>query len=174
MTYTELKDWFLEIKDPYGTHRTLLWKALEATSGRVLELGVGNESTPYLHEYCKLKGRDLESWDDDSQWISKFLRLKTDQHKIYWTDDWDRTLPVKLHWSVILIDHTQSPMRRNIEAKRLHKSADLFVIHDTESDTSDHRWPEIWPLFKYRINDYSVVPGTSLVSNTIDVSKWNG
>lgn len=190
---------FLPIRDAVGTHRKFLLKALQCTTGPVLELGMGLESTPYLHAYCEGEKRFLHSLDHHIIWASKFTHLRTDQHQVdciaglediqaqeyahdmgLFVDDANY---VKLYddprvqevfdsqerWGVVLIDHIGE--RRKEEVKRLMHKVDIFVLHDTESDESVHNWGELWPLVKYRVDDLSMYPNTTALSQTVDVQK---
>lgn len=190
---------FLSITQAMGTHRKFLLKALELTSGPVLELGMGYESTPYLHKYCEAKGRFLYSVDHHFEWVQKFLYLQSSNHLIecicskedqekqkHYSDNCifvedklyisaydnlrvQEILDLRDRWSVVLIDHIGE--RRKEEVKRLMHKTDIFVLHDTESDLSVHNWGELWPLFKNRIDDISAYPNSTALSLTIDVAK---
>lgn len=46
--------------------------ALAASTGPVLEIGVGHFSTPFLHEYCKGANRGLWSCESDEVWRKHF------------------------------------------------------------------------------------------------------
>ena len=46
----------------WNNHIFLLWNALEATEGEVIEMGCGDGSTRQLHEYCKQHNRRLYSF----------------------------------------------------------------------------------------------------------------
>ena len=44
------KEDFLKDVANWDNHRFLLWPALEATTGEVIEMGMGQGSTPFLHQ----------------------------------------------------------------------------------------------------------------------------
>ena len=48
----------------WTTHMPVIIKFIQATEGRVLELGAGLFSTPLLHWLCAEKGRKLYTYED--------------------------------------------------------------------------------------------------------------
>jgi hypothetical protein len=78
----------MDMKDinPGGTHLPLLMRAIINTTGPVLELGVGWNSTPVLHEACS--GRLLVSVENEPQWAENFRFLETPQHRIVYDCGW--------------------------------------------------------------------------------------
>ncbi len=169
---------FLKNISNWGSHRPLLWLALENTKGNVIEIGMGQNSTPYLHEYCGNRNRHLHSIDNNSEYFS--IGLETSFHSSAVVPDWDflysRYGLDKQKVSVILIDHAPAE-RRHVDAIRLKDQCEIMVIHDAEHEGLPYDVYEIAKItehFKYRL-DHSI-PGmpakTLLLSNTIDVSKF--
>jgi len=163
MTKTE----FLENlqADSNDNHRLLLWCALNVTDGNVVEFGSGWGSTSYLREYCKQSGRSFETYDNGEEWAKL--------HKSTFVPDnnWESINP---KGSVILIDHAPGE-QRHIDIKRLVDNFDIFVVHDTEPfGQGDYRYNNIFPLFKYRIDIKSTNLWATALSNTIDVSIFEG
>lgn len=173
---------FLNISHLYGTHRNLLFRALEATTGPVIEFGMGHESTPYLHVYCEAKERTLHSIETDFEWFKKFKHLESYHHFLTFVINFDDPLAQQIitgfdRWGVVFIDHNPGE-RRKTEVKRLADKTDIMVIHDTHDNGSSHNWPQICPLFRYRIDDRTKylksefpIPGTTAVSNFLDVAE---
>ena len=146
-----------------NNHRLLLWDALEATKGNVVELGSGYGSTQYLRKYCKDTTRTFETYDYTEHWAKL--------HGSTYINDWDTINP---KGSVILIDHSPGE-RRWIDIQRLKDSFEILVIHDSEPiGAGDYRYENIWHLFKYRIDVKCEGTWATAVSNTIDLSKFIG
>lgn len=114
--------------DPYGSHLPALVTCVMATTGPVLELGMGYFSTPILHEICKAQGRRLVSTESDAGFAPVFADFAADFHalKVY-----PHELPDSLFsepWSVVLIDHSFE-RRRAADGARF-KDAEFIVAHD--------------------------------------------
>jgi hypothetical protein len=157
----------------WDSYKPLLWGALEATTGDVLEFGCGDGSTKLLHEYCKEKGRNLFSYESDKEWFQKFEHLNCDFHKVEYVEDWDNTVEKhRLGVGVIFIDHAPGE-RRKYDIALFCNLSQIIVSHDTEQE-SDHgyRMSLAWPLFKYLKWDKTFVAHATAASNFIDVSKW--
>ncbi len=173
------KEEFLEGFSNATNHRALLWKALKATTGDVVELGMGHGSTPYLHDYCLQSKRLLYSFDNDGEWMDKNItwmkRLPTYSdmfHRfINVFSNWDIAYETIANPDVILIDHAPGD-RRHIDVKKYADSAKIIVIHDSEPAATGYMMDKIWGLFKYRKDFESPGAWATAVSNHIDVSKW--
>lgn len=151
----------------YASHLPVLTKIFEATTGDILELGVGIYSTPYLHWMCFERGRKLSSYESDQKWAYYFRDSRRVFHDIHHTENWD-DLKIDQFWDFVFIDHAPD-IRRGIEAGRLAQHAKYVIIHDSE-DTEDHKYnySKIYPLFKYRYDYQKAVPRTTVLSNFID------
>lgn len=165
------KDEFLNNFANWDNHRVLLWPALEATTGTVLELGCGDGSTPYLHSYCGEKERQLFSYDFNLEWSEKFRRFASGGHQIKWVTDWDQVSIDHLSPDVVLVDHSPGE-RRWIDIERFAYKAKILVIHDSEPAATGYMLDKIWGLFKYRIDYKTDGAWATAVSNFVDVSKW--
>lgn len=166
------KEKFLENLDAWGSHRKLLWEALEATKELylpVLELGSGPSSTPYLYEYCKNNNLTFLSYDFNPEYAklnSKYGTKLTD-----WKDNsiWQR------RYSVVLIDESPGEHRRESLSK---VSAEIICTHDSEPpgwNASDYKIRPLFKYFNYMIDDIPETKGapwTTCISTTIDVSKF--
>lgn len=107
-----------------GSHLVPLAAALVATEGPVLEVGVGDWSTPFLARYCAAAGRELVSVEGSPDWAERMgARLV----------DYDEALPdlALLRWAVVLIDHW--PETRRLADAALFELADRVLIHDAAS-----------------------------------------
>jgi hypothetical protein len=117
--------------DPAGTHLPILKHIVELTTGPVLEMGMGYNSTPILHEMCK--ERLLVSLDSQTEWVEKFADFRSYQHKIQTISSWDDTARYlqTIYWDVVFIDHWPCE-RRIIDMRLLMHNTRFMVVHDTE------------------------------------------
>lgn len=152
----------------YTTHISTLMVALQATTGKVIEVGGGQSSTPFLHWICKTQRRKLITYENHPAYYEYARTFKSPLHRIVKIDDWDDMVIEPA--GVVFIDHHPS-YRRSIDAIRF-KDADLVVIHDTERDDENYRNSDIWPHFKYRYDWKEARPWTTIVSNKIDVTNF--
>ena len=148
--------------NPYGSHLQVLLTCVKNTKGAVLELGVGDFSTPALHEACS--GRLLLSADTDSGWLFRFENLRGGVHQFHavnrWADPWFFYLQ---DWDVAFID-SDTPNTRVIAIEKLADRAKFIVVHDTDNSG----YEDALAKFKYRYDNKSVRPFTTVVSNFED------
>ena len=167
------KEDFLKDVQNWDNHRHLLWPALEFThnsTNGVVEMGMGQGSTPFLHQYCEDAKRPLFSYENNLEWLNKFSHLESPLHKITHVVDWDVVSKIHPEPSVILIDHAPGE-RRYIDVQRFANSAKIIVIHDSEPEATGYMMDRIWGLFKYRKDFTSPGAWATMVSNFVDVSK---
>lgn len=152
----------------------LLFKALEATKGFVLEFGMGYGSTPLLNEYCKKNQRYLFSFDYNEEWRVKFNPILNKYHSselvTYWPSVYDKYKDA----GVIFID--QSPGEERKETILAYKyTKGILVIHDTEK-ASDHGYQmrQHFKHFKYIVEVNTVGTGATALSNEIAINQWDG
>lgn len=164
------KEQFTSKMNAYGSHRTLLWHALEAakhTGKPVLELGSGPASTPFLRTYCSDNNLGLYSYDNSRHWA--------DVMKVEFVADWDKMKFWNDSFSVVLLDLAPGEYRKTALMKL---NSEIIVIHDSEPpgwNASDYKVRPLFTKFKYKIDDQAETKGdpwTTALSNTIDVSKW--
>jgi hypothetical protein len=161
--------------DPAGTHLPVLKHIVGITTGPVLEMGMGYNSTPILHELCS--NRLLVSLDSEAEWVEKFASFRSDSHKIKTEPDWDDTTRYlqSVFWDVILIDHHPCE-RRAIDIKLLMHNARFMVVHDTEPRAAHvYNYEPALSLFRYRWEFQALMPYTTVVSMTdpIPQSVWS-
>lgn len=108
----------------------------------------------------------LES-DPDYYWMCH--KFKSKIHRVNFVENW-ADVRLRRHYSVAFLDHAPA-WRRGIDAIRLANVADLVIIHD--SDATDIFLDEVWPHYKYCYDFKPCHPFTTVVSNTIDVTKWD-
>lgn len=118
----------------FYTHQPVLYKALELSTGPVLELGCGEGSTELLHRYCAKHNRELVSVESDHSWMSPYIaKLHSPFHKFEYTSDWwsatDRF--AEKRWGLVFIDQNTWEGRA-YAFKKLKYSADYLVLHDCD------------------------------------------
>lgn len=146
------------------THIPLLIEAFNQTDGPVLEMGMGDFSTPLLHILCAESDRFLLSVDSDSRFTDRFHKFRTSNHAIELVD-FNKLDLSDTHWSVVLIDHKPEEQRKE-DIKKLKDKADFLVVHDTQPKAEPYyRYEEIYPLFKYRYTDDKFPTYTTILSN---------
>lgn len=155
----------------WNSHLPLLYAALEATTGLVVEFGVGAGSTPALHEYCKAKGRKLESYENNLEWLNKFKHLESDFHKLHFISDWDNVNVVP---SLLFVDHAPGT-RRKVDIARYSDIAGIVLAHDTELPANyGYKMRDEFYRFKF-VKDYihpGLQAGATALSNFIDVTDF--
>lgn len=161
------KEEFLDGVANWNNHLYLLWPALEATQGNVVEFGIGDGSTKQLHEYCEGK-RELRSYENNLEWLDKFRHLETKDHKFFFTKHWDDVELDSI--DVLLIDHAPGE-RRWEDIKKYANIAKYIIIHDSEPAATGYMLDKIWHLFKYRKDYKTEGAWATIVSNFDDVSK---
>lgn len=161
------KEDFLKDVSGWNNHLPLLWLALEETKGSikpVVEYGSGQGSTPYLREYCQYNNRPFFSYDNNREWAEQMNSvLVTD-----WT-----SADIYKPCSVCLVDCAPGEVRHEIMAI-MKDRADIVVVHDSEPKAIGYMLDKIWPLYNYRVNLIGESVQASAVSNSIDLSKFEG
>jgi hypothetical protein len=136
--------------NPGGTHFPILAAALERTGASpVVELGIGDYSTPLLHFLCARTKRPLLSIDHHAEWLEGFSKIYQD---LPWHEfrrcDWANVpgtfngMPI----GVAFIDLAPGDMRP-VMARRLADMATFIVCHDTEAYGDG--WASLRGVFKY-------------------------
>lgn len=164
------KEEFLANINPYGSHRRLLWEALEATKHigyPVVELGSGPSSTPFLRKYCMDETLPFFSYDSSSHWATAMNSMHV--------KDWDAETFWNNKCGVCLLDLAPGEYRK-VALKKIN--AHIIVIHDSEPpgwNASDYQIRPLFKNFKYVKDEIAEIKGspwTTALSNTIDVTKW--
>jgi len=157
----------------YGTHLPCLIKAMEKTSGDVLELGTGIFSTPYLRYVCMLTGRKLVSYENYKDWYNFLLKYykPNENHEINFIDEY-KNANVDTTWDVALIDQTPDSSRSE-EIVRLKDRVKYIVIHDANpSNDKVTHYSKIYPLFKYRTDWTGDNNRATVLSNLVDLTDF--
>lgn len=156
----------------WNNHLWLLWPALEATSGDMVEFGMGYGSTNILRKYATETGRHLTSYENNLEWYEKFPFEHSDNHELIYVSDWNSVNQKDI--DVMLIDHAPGE-RRKIDIAKFANVAKIIVCHDTEP-AADHGYQMRSELakFKYQVDYQSPGAWASIVSNYVDVKKICG
>jgi hypothetical protein len=158
----------------YGTHLPCLIRAMEKTSGDVLELGMGVFSTPYLHYKCMLDNRKLVSYENFESWMNFFVKYgyRNPNHDINFIEKYSDA-PIDKEWDLVLIDQTPDWSRAE-EAKRLKDKAKYIVIHDSNEGRryQQFHYDSIYPLFKYKSVWDKDSNHATVLSNFIDLTDF--
>lgn len=123
----------------WGSHIPPLMACLGASTGSVLELGVGHFSTPMLHAYCKGSKRKLVSVEDHDDWFNWFASIyRNDWHKII-NADYSDVVPIlaKDKWGVSFIDNSPGGKRRLDDFVSLIGVSDYVVVHDYHGENEE-------------------------------------
>jgi hypothetical protein len=158
--------------DPAGTHLPVLQHLIGITTGPVLEMGMGFNSTPILHELCK--DRLLISLDSQTEWVEKFADFRSSSHKIRTESDWDSATHYlqSVFWDVVLIDHWPCE-RRIIDIQLLMHNTRFMVVHDTEGRAAHcYNYEPTLSLFRYRWEYQGLEPYTTVVSMTDPIPMY--
>lgn len=164
------REQFISDLNAWGSHRKLLWNALEATkhlNKLVVEFGCGDNSTPFIKRYCQDENLRFWSYESDQEWAE---RLGS-----HYVEDWDG-LNMDFEMSVCLIDMAPGGYRKKA-LKRL-TNCEIIVIHDSETpgwNSSDYQVRPLFKNFKFVKDDIPKEKGspwTTALSNTIDVAQW--
>jgi len=161
----------MKVSARYGTHLPCLIKAMENTSGDVLELGMGVFSTPYLHYKCMLDNRKLVSYENFKNWMKFFIKYEYENanHEIHFVEKYSDA-PIEKPWDVVLVDQTPDSSRIE-EVKRIADLAKYIIIHDSNDSYKTYHYKEIYPLFKYiKVWDKDSNHATVL-SNFVDLNN---
>ena len=111
-----------------GSHLVPLTACLVATTGHVLEVGLGDWSTPFLTRYCIAAGRRLLSVDDQTEWVQAYNdHAGADIRLVHYNQALPRLALER--WSVVLVDHWPAK-RRMKDAMLFRTTARHILIHD--------------------------------------------
>ena len=141
-----------------GSHVPLLASVVAtAGPGPVLELGVGDSSTPLLRELCKAMGRELVGVDTHEEWARKYgAHLLSAPPAGLWERD----------WAVVFIDTSPPPTRLEL-VQLVRYRAEFIVIHDTDNQGGDLAdLVAYFDTFPHLYTDESTRPWTTVVSGT--------
>lgn len=155
----------------FGSHLPVLIRAVSLTDGPVLEMGMGHNSSLFLHWACATTKRPLVSYESQPAFYRFANQFKRDFHQVFCISNWAKA-EIEREWDVAFIDHNPA-WRRKEDIRRLANLAKYIVVHDTEGrNDSRFHYSEIFPLFKWQYNYDFYTPKTSVLSNFVDLSDF--
>lgn len=167
------REQFIADMTDFGTHRPVLWHAIHAVDGPVIECGCGYQSTPYLAQLCRELGREFMSFDDNPEWINGIRASTGVQPTLV---NWQAFTLANKRAGVVLIDTSISGAKPMDNRQHVLHTAvnnlDLGVVLLHDSNDSQYGYQHEVPKFKHRIDYTDLGLHTTVVSQTIDVSAW--
>lgn len=169
-------NWDFQNSCGYGTHQPVLYEAIKYTSDiphPILELGCGNFSTDLIHAMAYGK-RNIISLDHNKAWIDKFGSVEGHEFKCVSYEE----MKMPGAFSVVFVDQGDWQSRADC-IKHYRHMAYLVVLHDSDYlerelgiNFGNHYqyYKTFMPLQPY---PYVTGPPTTIMSNVIDVTKWN-
>jgi hypothetical protein len=158
---------YIHNNDAYCTHQKYTNKELDnlKSNSFVLELGVGNGSSPLMYEFCKNNpDATVSSFETDSVWFEQMFEKYGDLPNYIFNliEDW---VDLKNHlneeeYDLVFVD--QSPWWARIDSINLLKDkTKIFILHDYDYfNKSDNEWVKESP------NDIYVNDATSWLGQT--------
>jgi hypothetical protein len=148
----------------------------------ILELGSGDFSTAQLHEI----GKEMTTFDNNQEWINKYLYLEDDLHKFICSDAKTFYENDNRQWGLVFIDNGRWEDR--IAALDKYKdAADYIVFHDSDAISNQETiekyfenkelkalaWADIFKYWKEfsLIDPVEMSPRTLIGSNKFEVSN---
>lgn len=131
----------------WGSHLPALLAAVGASTGPVLELGVGHFSTPALHALCGAMGRKLVSVESDLKWLKEFDDKYRNPETHEFTLDSYNLKRLQIHFlkltrfGCVFIDDSPGGENRAAHFKNFIVSSDFVVVHDYHLENESHIGP---------------------------------
>jgi len=165
-----------ELRDfPYGSHQPVLIHMLNTiTEGNVLELGIGNHSTPILNLICGKQGRKLLSIETDENWVNMLSSYRRDGHDIqYISRDELIKLDNPLFDKKYAIAFIDGPVAQDRQVFINKVNADYIIVHDTDCVVKKFKdsFNYDFSAFKHVYHFTSCYPTTSVLSNLDEINK---
>ena len=122
--------------NPYITHQEYLKKELLSlrNSAVILELGVGNGSSPLMYDFCKKNPKSkVISFENDQVWFENIFNQygELDNYIFNLIDEWSNLPKYLSEKSFDLVFVDQAPWEARIESIDFVKDkTKTFVVHD--------------------------------------------
>lgn len=152
----------------YTTHISTLLVAIRATRGKVIELGGGQSSTPFLHWVCKAGNKKLITYENHPAFYKYLRQFQSYDHRVRKVEDWNK-VPIE-KCGVLFVDLHPAEMRHEMAIK-FKDAASIVVVHDTEREDK-YQNSKIGKHFKYSYTYKDATPWTTMFSNHIDVTEF--
>lgn len=152
-----------------NSYTPLLYRALQETTGPVVECGMGNYSTQLLHA----TGRHVLSYDTHAEWFRKF---SVSPKILIAPTEWLAVIrTLKTLASVIFLDQAPGESRAPCLEELATGFDGIVVAHDTEPAADrGYKMRQHFPKFKYVVEVKTSDAWATALSNTIDVTAWAG
>jgi len=161
-----------------ASHLPLFLSCIAATTGPVLEIGVGFHSTPLIHALLRHLGRPFVSAESNLYWLEVFKRDYTYagdgqpgdaasgfSHRFVVDDLATLSELANTRWGVVLVD--DSPGWPRCENVRIFLPvADYIVVHDAQGPDIMEPMAEVVAAAPYKTLHKRYFPWTFAVSNT--------
>jgi hypothetical protein len=157
-----------------STHFPMLIKTIQMTNGLILEVGSGVFSTPLIHWLCFADKRRVITVEKHLHYLDFAKKFTTPWHEVVAIKDIGSSKLMDEYYSVVFIDHTpKKPTTRGDDALLFKDKCDFLVLHDAGPNFhAKYGYDKTYPAFKYRHDWTGYKVNTTVLSNTIDVSKW--
>ncbi len=148
-------------------------KLVQNTTGTIMEVGSGMFSTPLLHWMCFENKRSLITVERHLHYLDFANKFKTLSHKVLHIKELEKA-DLNEHYSIVFIDHTpKKPRTRGDDALLFKDKADYVVLHDAGvNGKQKYGYDQLYSQFKYRYDWTGATPHTTVLSNFVDVTKW--
>lgn len=157
-----------------ASHMAVLAASVQASDGRVLELGAGVYSTPLLHWLCGLGDRRLVTLESNAEWAGFMAVYRSVWHELHYVPQPAKDDRLSETWGLAFVDNARFDRAPCLE--RLHH-VPLVLVHDTSDAWLDHyKIRGLLDSYRFRLQ-CDVKPfgnETTLLSDTVDVKALMG
>jgi hypothetical protein len=152
-----------------NSYTPLLYRALQDTTGPIIECGMGNYSTALLHD----TGRHVISYDTHPEWFNRFpVSPKVLISPTEWVTV---TRSLKTLASVFFVDQAPGEIREKCIAELSTGFDGIVVAHDTEPAADyGYKMRQHFHKFRYIVEVKTSDAWATALSNTVDVTEWSG
>lgn len=142
-----------EIQAMWCSFLPALTRALLKSTGPILEIGIGHFSTPFLHEWSRVTGREFMSVEANADWAARFAHCQSDLHAVA-IGSYSDVLPQFSNepWGVVFIDGSPGGKARADQFRMFFPISDFVVVHDYHKENSEAIEPYLLNL-KYAVYD---------------------
>ena len=161
--------------EAFSTHQPLLIHVLNTiTKGKVLEFGVGFNSTPIINTICREQGREAISLETNPKWFSKFKHYRRDQHRVILvsTKIIANCSFLRKPYSIAFIDGSPAEVRQGM-IERIKNSVDYIIVHDSEPIIEGivNCYGYDFSMFKHVLHFAPMFPANSLLFNLEELDE---
>jgi hypothetical protein len=155
-----------------GSHLPVLLKLLPMTSGPILEMGSGFNSTPVFHWTCFPTKRRVVTYENNPQFFQFATGYQSDFHEIKCVENFT-DIDISGPWSIAFLDSDPHDTRVVAIQRLLH--TEYLVVHDTQLHRRCREtiFDGVFQQFKYQYKYQEAWPGTSVLSNVHDLSGFS-